>query len=86
MIAFASMLQSAAEQAGISVPKDLESWDSDANRNNYPHFFCFCALQLGKPVRYHGEHWYNAKIIAEIKDSDIRTMRLDDFIRAGFSY
>jgi hypothetical protein len=88
MIAFPEMLLDAAEKAGIKVPPhDFKGWDEkEWDTNEYSHWTVFCNLQLGKSVRYHGEHWENAKIIAEIPEDKIKTMMLEDFIRAGFSY
>ena len=58
MLAFPGMLVDAAEKAGMKVPQnaDEDSWSG----NEYPHFYVFCKLQLGRIMRP-GEHWENAK-------------------------
>jgi hypothetical protein len=86
MIAFARMLVSAAQKAGMSVPEDPDSFKE--SKEAHPHFFVFCMLQLGRPVRYHGEHWHwdNAKLIAEIPKEEIMKLTLEDFIARGLSF
>lgn len=84
MIAFAGMLTEAGRQAGMKVPHDPdgEDWIPD----EYPHFDVFCKMQLGKPVRYHGEHWDNAKIVADIPEDRIREVTFNDLLALGFTY
>lgn len=48
------MLVSAAEKAGMKVPLEPDKFEE--YKEEYPHFFCFCMLQLYRPVVYHGEH------------------------------
>lgn len=84
MMAFPSMLTDACEKEGIAVPPDPddeESWD----KNDYPHFYVFCALQLCRPIEW-GEHWENAKIIANIETEKLKTMKLDDFLALGLKF
>jgi len=78
------MLVGAAEQAGMKVPPDVDEWQEW--REDYPHFFCFCLLQLARPTVYHGEHWDNAKVVAEIPDDEIMTLTLENFLARGLSY
>jgi hypothetical protein len=82
MLAFAGMLVEAAEQAGIPVPEDVDNFD----QNKYPHFGVFCKVQLCRPVRYHGEHWENAKVIAGISEEEIRKVTLTNLIEKGLSW
>ena len=82
MIAFPVMLKGAAELAGMKVPPDLEKYSN----SDYPHWHCFCVLQLGRAVTYHGEHWDNAKIIAAVPDDDIMKFSVKDFIALGLHY
>jgi hypothetical protein len=82
MIAFPSMLCDAAENAGMAVPPDPENFD----REEYPHFWIFCALQLARSTPYHGVHWDNAKVIAGLEVEKLKTMMLSDFEAAGFQF
>lgn len=82
MIAFPGMLVTAAQEAGMSVPPDPENFSG----LDYPHFYALFVHQLGKPVRFPGEHWHNAKIVAQVPDDRIREVTLDDLIELGFSY
>lgn len=81
MMAFPSMLVSAAEKAGMKVPEDPDEFE----REDYPHFAIFCALQLGRRIQM-GEHWDNAKVIAAVPEDEIRTLTLEDFINRGLSW
>ena len=86
MMAFPSMLFDAADQANMAHPS--ENWDenwTDELKEEYPHFFCYCMLQLCRPITW-GEHWENAKIIAKIPKSKIKTMELVDFIAEGLKF
>lgn len=76
------MLTAAAQLAGMKVPPDPDDFDPE----KFPHFHVFCLLQLSRPVRVHGEHWNNAKVIADIPEDKLRTMTLGDFIEAGLEY
>lgn len=82
MLAFPDMLIDAAYKAGIAIPENINNYD----RNEFPHFYVFCYLQLGRPVRYHGEHWDNAKVIANIPVERLKVMTLEEFINEGLSF
>lgn len=82
MIAFRGMLVGAAEKAGIKIPADPDKYDKD----EYTHWHVFCLVQLGRPTRYHGEHWDNAKVIAEIPDDEIAKVMLEDLIGRGLVF
>lgn len=88
MIAYPSMLLRPAKEAGIKVPvgKDfdnqLETWDAE----KYPHFTVFCNLQLGKRMATPNEHWENAKVVAAVPESEIKTITIRDLEDRGFSY
>lgn len=91
MIAFPSMLIGAAELANMKIPPNADDYHEggikqEKLRQDFPHFYCFCVLQLGKPVRYHGEHWDNAKIIAAVPDDKIMTLKLEDFLDLGLNW
>lgn len=79
MLAFSSMLVSAAKKAGMAVPPDPDEFDADS----FPHFQVFCLVQLGRACRP-GEHWDNAKVIASIPD--IKSATLMDLITAGLEW
>lgn len=80
MMAFPSMIVKAAEDAGMKVPLDI---DKDYDKEDYPHWHVYCALQLGVPVTW-GNHWENAKIIAKIPTEDLKKMSVADFKNLGF--
>lgn len=87
MLAFPSMLGSAAEKAGINVPnfENLEDdWHFDPEE--FPHFHVFCIAQLGRPMVSMGEHWENAKVIAAIPDDEIRSVSLEYLLDRGLSW
>lgn len=81
MLAFAGMLVPAAKDAGMKVPE----FDKDEKWNNeeFPHFTVFCNVQLGKSMRYPGEHFENAKAIASIPEDKIRLVTADDLKSFG---
>ena len=87
MLAFTEMLVPPAVKAGMKAPNPetmngYEGWSSE----DYPHFYCFCQLQLGRSMLSFDEHWHNAEVIAAIPDDKIRTMTLVDFIAAGLQF
>lgn len=82
MLAFPSMLTSAAEQAGMKFPSDPD----DFSPEEFPHFQVFCSVQLGRRMNHLSEHWDNAKVIAAIPDEEIKKVSLDDLIDRGLSW
>ncbi len=83
MLAFPEMLRSAALKANMSIPDvAVEADELDAIRNEYPHFWVFCQLQLCRPIEW-GEPWENAKVIAGIPEDKLKIMTMEDFIKAG---
>lgn len=82
MIAFASMLKKAAEQAGIQTPDDAEKYEE--YKELYPHFFLFCQAQLGQPMPHWGVHFENAKVIAAIPEEEIKTIEWPELKKRGF--
>lgn len=82
MFAFPSMLTRAAEQAGMKAPSDEDADSDNFNKEDYPHFWVFCLLQLNRPMQP-GEHWDNAKVIAEIPEDKLKSMTPVDFVQAG---
>ena len=82
MIAFPTMLMAPAEAAGMKIPPDPNNYSAEA----FPHFHCFCILQLGRPMKMDGEHWRNAKVIAKIPEERLREMTLVDFLAEGLEW
>lgn len=58
---------------------DESAWDKE----DYPHFFIFCQLQLGRSMSSADQHWLNAKVIAGLDENKIKTMTFNDFVKAG---
>jgi hypothetical protein len=82
MFAFPGMIAPAAKKAGMKTPVDPDDFDG----NEFPHFFVYCNLQLGRPMVFPGEHWENAKVVAAIPDDWIRSVTLEQMIERGFQY
>lgn len=78
MMAFPSMIAPAAEGAGMAVPPDPDNYDKE----EYPHFFVFCQVQLGVPMQPN-DHWENAKVIAKIPTDELKTLGLQDLVAKG---
>ncbi len=70
MICFPDMLANCAKEAGMKVPADPDEFEKE----EYPHFFVFLAMQLGASLPYAAAHWDNAKIIAEIPEERLREL------------
>jgi hypothetical protein len=79
MIAFASMLVPHAKSAGMKVPKDPENFDA----NRYPHFYVYLEIQIGRPIVHNTSHYDNARIIAGIPSSKIKTVSLEELFAMG---
>lgn len=79
MLAFAGMLVPFAESAGMKVPKDPENFDA----NQYPHFYVYRVLQIGRPIIRNVSHAENARIIAEIPEDQIRLVTFPELIMMG---
>lgn len=80
MFAFPGMLVSAARKAGIKVPDDYDNFNS----HEFPHFEVFCIAQLGQSMPYPGVHFDNAKIIASIPETEIKTITMESLYSKGF--
>lgn len=74
------MLVAAAEMAGMEVPEDTDGYD----RTKYPHWHVFCVCQLGRRILNAGDHWGNAKVIADIPLADLKTMTFNQIKERGF--
>lgn len=79
MLAFPDMLVPSAESAGMKVPKDTESFDA----NEFPHFFVYREIQIGRPIVGNTSHWENAKIIAGVTDDKIRLVTYSELLEMG---
>jgi hypothetical protein len=80
MIAFPELLVAPAKTAGIKVPEDVDNY----NKENFPHFYIFCTLQLGARMPTPNSHWLNAKIIAEIPEAKIKFVTLENLMEMGW--
>lgn len=79
MLAFPGMLIKAAEQAGMKVPEDPDDFDP----KKFPHFQVFCTVQLGRAMTSWTEHWENAKVVAEVPEEAIFTIKMPELIKKG---
>lgn len=79
MLAFKEMLINPAKHAGISIPDNLDCFDS----TSYPHWVVFCAIQLGSSMPQPTSHWHNAKVIADVNDDDITKVTLTELEELG---
>ena len=70
MLAFIEMLMAPAEKAGMKIPTDPRNFD----RNQFPHFTVYAAMQLGQSMPTPTSHWHNATVIAAIPDEKIREL------------
>jgi hypothetical protein len=80
MLVHPGSIAKAAQDAGMAVPSDLDSYNQEA----YPHWDVYCKVQLGVPVTW-GNHWRNAKIITDIPLDRIRDVTLQDLEALGFA-
>jgi hypothetical protein len=80
MICFPEGLVGPAEQAGIKVPDDLESFDANA----FPHWHVYCSAQLGSPMPSPDSHWRNATLVGAIPEEAIRTITPADLLARGW--
>ena len=85
MIAFASLLEEPARQAGIPVPKNSDCF----NAEKFPRFELFCKAQLGRAKTSANEHWENelwenAKVIAGLPEEVLKTITPEGLRAAGF--
>ena len=81
MIASPFMLIPMAKQAGMNTPPADEE---DYDRNEYPHFMVYSAMQCGRPIINARSHWTNAEIVASIPEDRIRTTTPHDLMSMGF--
>lgn len=79
MMAFPGMLMEAAKQAGMKVPSDPDKY----NMQEFPHFYVFCEVQLGRSLTSWTEHWDNAKVVAKVPEKEIRTITVQGLIDKG---
>jgi hypothetical protein len=83
MIAFPGMLVSSAKDASMSVPPDVDDWDN--RKEQFPHFWAFCMMQLGAPMPYPGVAFDNAKVIADIPLEALMTLSVNQIVERGFN-
>lgn len=73
------MLLAPAEKAAMKTPADADAYD----RNEYPHFEVYRAIQLGSPMPTPMSHWHNAQVIASIPDDKIRSVTFEELMALG---
>jgi len=83
MIVFPEMLIPAAKATDMKVPDELDDSCLDDIKQDYPHFWVFCQIQLCRRMLNWSEHWDNAKVIAAIPEERLKAMTVADFISAG---
>lgn len=84
MMAFPGMLVHAAKLAEMKVPPhadDADSWSHD----DFPYFSIFCMVQLCRPMQP-GEHFENARIVASIEESRLKTITFNDLLALGLRF
>ena len=79
MLSLPEMIVGPAEQAGLKVPPDVNAFD----KNEYPHWNVFCAVQLGSPMPSPVAHWENAELIAKIPEDQIREVTFNQLLELG---
>lgn len=80
MIMQAHLLVLAAEKAGMKVPPDT----NDYKREEYPHFWLFEVLQLGRLMPTQWSHYTNAKIIAALPATQVLSTPAKELQLKGF--
>ena len=60
-------LTTAAFEAGIAIPEDLNNYDV----TKFPYWHVLCNWQLGRPMPSVNSHFDNAKIIARVREDRI---------------
>lgn len=63
------------------LPENIEEYD----KNEYPHWYVFCQLHLGRPIDT-DDLENNAKIIFGLSEKEIRTMTIDQLISLGCNF
>lgn len=83
MITIVSGLLDAARRAGMKVPPNPDKFDKE----QYPHFFVFCSLQLGRKLPYPTAHFDNALVIMSVGDEkDIKGIDAHKLLTYGFNF
>ena len=74
------MLAMCAAGAGIKVPADLENYSSE----EFPHFYVYTQMQLGRRMPSPTSHWENAEVVALVPDDRIQLITRDAPLGMGF--
>ena len=72
MIAFASLLVKPAQEAGIQVPEDPETYDP----HQFMRWHVYCLWQLGRPLAGWTSHWDNARAVAAIPAAELDGLKV----------
>jgi hypothetical protein len=88
MLAYPSMLLVSAEEAGIKIPNcESEEWENnlDSIKEEYPYFFVFCMMQLGRSIPDWGNSVRNnAMLIASIPKEKIKIITVEEVLAMGY--
>jgi hypothetical protein len=79
MIVFASALKFHAQNVGMRVPEDVQDYDA----LQFPHWYVYCLLQLGRPI-VGDSVARNARIIADIPHNRIEKISYNEIVDLGF--
>jgi hypothetical protein len=79
MLAFVEMLLAPAEKAGMKIPTDPRNYD----RNEFPHFMVYSAVQLGQPMPTATSHWHNATVVAGVPEDKIMLVTPEELVGLG---
>lgn len=80
MIAHPTLLVEPARKAGITLPPDVEDFDSE----KFPHWAVFLNAQIGCPMPSPTSHWHNAEVVAAISDDEIMKITGQGLLDAGW--
>ena len=82
MISQPAILASYAAEAGMKFPEDPDRFEEE--KEQFPHFFIFCAMQLGAPMPSPTSGWENARVIAAIPEEELKTITAEQIYQRGF--
>jgi len=74
MITQRETLVDAARAANIDVPSNLYNYD----KSEFPFWNFYCLIQIDRPMPSANSHYYNARIVADIKPKLIADMTFAD--------
>ena len=81
MFAFEEMFKPHIKNSRLKMPEDFSHYDI----HEYPHFAVFMYIHLDKAIDI-TELENNANIIADIPDTDIKFVTIEDLIAKGLEF